>query len=152
MEYANELLKNPTKLNDLKKTFGEDEGVSNILANMVTENSDEIKELGTQAGEVFGESFYEAFNKNWEDALRNAFDDDKVAAAAVTVSTANQTAGTSTAAAVNTGVSGNAAEPASKKPAAIQTSQEYAVIYLNEQLLAKAVRRENKKYNTTGGG
>ncbi|MCM1579185.1 MAG: hypothetical protein NC078_10345 [Ruminococcus sp.] len=151
LKYANELLKSPKKLSELKKTYAEDEGVSNILANMVTENSDEFKDLGTQAGEVFGESFSEAFKENWEEALKNAFDDNAVTAAAVTVSTANQTAGMSTAVSANTGGSDNTAETAGKKSANIQTVPEYAFVYLDGQMLGKIVRQENKKYNTMGG-
>ena len=45
---------------------------------MVTENSDEFKQLGTDAGTVFGEGFMAAFQANWEESFKSVFDDDYV--------------------------------------------------------------------------
>lgn len=153
LKYANELLKSPKKLSELKKAYAEDEGVSNILANMVTESSDEFKELGSEAGDVFGESFMEAFKENWEEAFKGVFDDETVNAAAVNVNAANASVGnTVTAPASSAQTDSSETARTGSKTSLQQNAPSYALVYLNGQLLGKAVREENKKYNTIGGG
>ena len=153
LKYAEDLLKSPKKLSELKKAYAEDEGVSNILANMVTESSDEFKELGTEAGDVFGESFMEAFKANWEEAFKGVFDDDYLSGATVSVSAANASAGnTVTAPASSVQTDSSETARTGTKTSLQKDIPEYVVVNLNKQLLLKAVRDENKKYNTIGGG
>ncbi|UKI16748.1 MAG: hypothetical protein L6V87_02360 [Ruminococcus sp.] len=73
LDYATQLLKDPKKLSKIRSLYKDDEGVSNIIANMVTENSDEFEKLGTDAGTLFGDSFMEAFKANWEQSMKDVF-------------------------------------------------------------------------------
>ena len=82
LDYATQLLKDPKKLSKIRSLYKDDEGVSNIIANMVTENSDEFEKLGTDAGSLFGDSFMEAFRRNWEQSMKDVFDGNYVDAAA----------------------------------------------------------------------
>ena len=153
LAYANQLLKDPKKLSKIKSMFKEDEGVSNIIANMVTENSSEFEKLGTDAGALFGESFSAAFKENWENALSSVFGEDYIASAAVTVSSANAQAGRESTAPVSYG--GNtqsAGGGTSIKKADTGGNQIYKILDLNGSYVAKVVSEENKRRNTVGGG
>ena len=153
LAYANQLLKDPKKLSKIKSMFKEDEGVSNIIANMVTENSSEFEKLGTDAGALFGESFSAAFKENWENALSSVFGEDYIASAAVTVSSANAQAGRESTAPVSYG--GNtqsAGGGTSMKKADTGGNQIYKILDLNGSYVAKVVREENNRRNTVGGG
>ena len=153
LAYANQLLKDPKKLSKIKSMFKEDEGVSNIIANMVTENSSEFEKLGTDAGALFGESFSAAFKENWENALSSVFGEDYIASAAVTVSSANAQAGRESTAPVSYG--GNtqsAGGGTSMKKADTGGNQIYKILDLNGSYVAKVVSEENKRRNTVGGG
>lgn len=152
--YANSLLKNPDKLSRIKSDYAEDKSVSNMLANLVTKNSDEFEQLGTDSGNLFGESFMEAFKANWEETLKTVFaDENYLNSAALSVSAANSAVGNT----VTTPVSGVQTDSSETTSARSKTSLQqdipkYAFVYLDRQLLGKAVREENKKYNTIGGG
>ena len=153
LAYANQLLKDPKKLSKIKSMFKEDEGVSNIIANMVTENSSEFEKLGTDAGALFGESFSAAFKENWENALSSVFGEDYIASAAVTVSSVNAQAGRESTAPVSYG--GNtqsAGGGTSTKKADTGGNQIYKILDLNGSYVAKVVSEENKRRNTVGGG
>lgn len=153
LAYANQLLKDPKKLSKIKSMFKEDEGVSNIIANMVTENSSEFEKLGTDAGALFGESFSAAFKENWENALSSVFGEEYIASAAVTVSSANAQAGRESTAPVSYG--GNtqsAGGGTSTKKADTGGNQIYKILDLNGSYVAKVVREENNRRNTVGGG
>ena len=153
LAYANQLLKDPKKLSKIKSMFKEDEGVSNIIANMVTENSSEFEKLGKDAGALFGESFSAAFKENWENALSSVFGEDYIASAAVTVSSANAQAGRESTAPVSYG--GNtqsAGGGTSTKKADTGGNQIYKILDLNGSYVAKVVSEENKRRNTVGGG
>ena len=153
LAYANQLLKDPKKLSKIKSMFKEDEGVSNIIANMVTENSSEFEKLGTDAGALFGESFSAAFKENWENALSSVFGEDYIASAAVTVSSVNAQAGRESTAPVSYG--GNtqsAGGGTSMKKADTGGNQIYKILDLNGSYVAKVVREENNRRNTVGGG
>lgn len=153
LAYANQLLKDPKKLSKIRSMFKEDEGVSDILANMVTENSSEFEKLGTDAGALFGESFSAAFKENWENALSSVFGEEYIASAAVTVSSVNAQAGRESTAPVSYG--GNtqsAGGGTSTKKADTGGNQIYKILDLNGSYVAKVVSEENKRRNTVGGG
>ena len=153
LAYANQLLKDPKKLSKIRSMFKEDEGVSNIIANMVTENSSEFEKLGTDAGALFGESFSAAFKENWENALSSVFGEEYIASAAVTVSSANAQAGRESTAPVSYG--GNtqsAGGGTSTKKADTGGNLVYKILDLNGSYVAKVVREENNRRNTVGGG
>ena len=153
LAYANQLLKDPKKLSKIKSMFKEDEGVSNIIANMVTENSSEFEKLGTDAGALFGESFSAAFKENWENALSSVFGEEYIASAAVTVSSVNAQAGRESTAPVSYG--GNtqsAGGGTSTKKADTGGDRVYKILDLNGSYVAKVVSEENKRRNTVGGG
>ena len=127
--------------------------ISNIIANMVTENSSEFEKLGTDAGALFGESFSAAFKENWENALSSVFGEEYIASAAVTVSSANAQAGRESTAPVSYG--GNtqsAGGGTSTKKADTGGNQIYKILDLNGSYVAKVVREENNRRNTVGGG
>ena len=151
---ANDLLRSPDKLKRLSKANENDETYSKIIANMVTENSDEFKQLGTDAGMVFGEGFMAAFQANWEESFRPVFDDDYVDTAAANVSAANSSAALSanTSAANTTAADSQDTSAAVKRTSASSGSPVYKVVDLDGKYVAKVVAQENKRAKTASGG
>lgn len=154
LDYATQLLKDPKKLSKIKSLYKDDEGVSNIIANMVTENSEEFEKLGTDAGTLFGDSFMEAFRANWEQSMKDVFDGNYVDAAAVNVSAANSSASISanTSAANTTAADSQDTSASVKRTSASSGSTVYKVIDLNSTYVAKVVAQENKRAKTASGG
>ena len=154
LAFANELLKSPDKLKKLSKGIQNDDAYSKIIANMVTENSDEFKQLGTDAGTVFGEGFMAAFQANWEESFKSVFDDDYVDTAAANVTAANSSAGISAnTAAANTTASDSGDTSAGRNSRSFGTSSPtvYKVVDMNYTYLAKAIAAENARSARTGG-
>jgi phage-related protein len=151
---ANDLLRSPDKLKRLSKANENDETYSNIIANMVTENSDEFKQLGTDAGMVFGEGFMAAFQANWEESFKPVFDDDYVDTAAANVSAANSSAALSanTSAANTTAADSQDTSASVKRTSASTGSPVYKVVDLDGKYVAKVVAQENKRAKTASGG
>lgn len=154
LDYATQLLKDPKKLSKIKSLYKDDEGVSNIIANMVTENSEEFEKLGTDAGTLFGDSFMEAFRQNWEQSMKDVFDGNYVDAAAANVSAANSSASISanTSAANTTAADSQDTSAAAKRTSASSGNTVYKVIDLNSTYVAKVVAQENKRAKTASGG
>ena len=154
LAFANELLKSPDKLKKLSKDFENDTAYSNIIANMVTENSDEFEKLGTDAGTLFGDSFMEAFKANWEQSMKDVFDGNYVDAAAANVSAANSSASISanTSAANTTAADSQDTSAAVKRTSASSGSPVYKVVDLDGKYVAKVVAQENKRAKTASGG
>jgi hypothetical protein len=154
LAFANELLKSPDKLKKLSKGFENDTAYSNIIANMVTENSEEFEKLGTDAGTLFGDSFMEAFRRNWEQSMKDVFDGNYVDAAAANVSAANSSAALSanTSAANTTAADSQDTSAAVKRTSASSGNTVYKVIDLNSTYVAKVVAQENKRAKTASGG
>lgn len=154
LDYATQLLKDPKKLSKIKYLYKDDEGVSNIIANMVTENSEEFEKLGTDAGTLFGDSFMEAFKANWEQSMKDVFDGNYVDAAAANVSAANSSAALSanTSAANTTAADSQDTSAAVKRTSASSGSPVYKVVDLDGKYVAKVVAQENKRAKTTSGG
>lgn len=151
---ANDLLRSPDKLKRLSKANENDETYSKIIANMVTENSDEFKQLGTDAGMVFGEGFMAAFQANWEESFKPVFDDDYVDTAAANVSAANSSAALSanTSAANTTAADSQDTSASVKRTSASTGSPVYKVVDLDGKYVAKVVAQENKRAKTASGG
>lgn len=154
LDYATQLLKDPKKLSKIRSLYKDDEGVSNIIANMVTENSDEFEKLGTDAGTLFGDSFMEAFRRNWEQSMKDVFDGNYVDAAAANVSAANSSAALSanTSAANTTAADSQDTSAAVKRTSASSGSPVYKVVDLDGKYVAKVVAQENKRAKTASGG
>lgn len=154
LDYATQLLKDPKKLSKIKSLYKDDEGVSNIIANMVTENSEEFEKLGTDAGTLFGDSFMEAFRRNWEQSMKDVFDGNYVDAAAANVSAANSSAALSanTSAANTTAADSQDTSAAVKRTSASSGSPVYKVVDLDGKYVAKVVAQENKRAKTASGG
>lgn len=154
LDYATQLLKDPKKLSKIKSLYKDDEGVSNIIANMVTENSEEFEKLGTDAGTLFGDSFMEAFKANWEQSMKDVFDGNYVDTAAANVSAANSSAALSanTSAANTTAADSQDTTAAVKRTSASSGSPVYKVVDLDGKYVAKVVAQENKRAKTASGG
>lgn len=154
LDYATQLLKDPKKLSKIRSLYKDDEGVSNIIANMVTENSDEFEKLGTDAGTLFGDSFMEAFKANWEQSMKDVFDGNYVDAAAANVSAANSSASISanTSAANTAAADSQDTSAAVKRTSASSGSPVYKVVDLDGKYVAKVVAQENKRAKTASGG
>lgn len=154
LAFANELLKSPDKLKKLSKGFENDTAYSNIIANMVTENSEEFEKLGTDAGTLFGDSFMEAFKANWEQSMKDVFDGNYVDAAAANVSAANSSASISanTSAANTTAADSQDTSASVKRTSASSGSPVYKVVDLDGKYVAKVVAQENKRAKTASGG
>lgn len=154
LAFANELLKSPNKLKKLSKGFENDTAYSNIIANMVTENSDEFRQLGTDAGTVFGEGFMAAFQANWEKSFKSVFDDDYVDTAAANVTAANSSAGISANTAAANTTASDSSETTSKKSVGTSggtSSGTYRVVDINGKYVATVVNNENARSARTGG-
>ncbi len=151
---ANALLHSPDKLKRLSKANENDEAYSKIIANMVTENSEEFEKLGTDAGTLFGDSFMEAFKANWEQSMKDVFDGNYVDAAAANVSAANSSAALSanTSAANTTAADSQDTSASVKRTSASSGNTVYKVIDLNSTYVAKVVAQENKRAKTASGG
>lgn len=154
LDYATQLLKDPKKISKIKSLYKDDEGVSNIITNMVTENSDEFEKLGTDAGTLFGDSFMEAFKANWEQSMKDVFDGNYFDAAAANVSAANSSAALSanTSAANTTAADSQDTSAAVKRTSASSGSPVYKVVDLDGKYVAKVVAQENKRAKTASGG
>lgn len=154
LDYATQLLKDPKRLSKIKSLYKDDEGVSNIIANMVTENSEEFEKLGTDAGTLFGDSFMEAFKANWEQSMKDVFDGNYVDAAAANVSAANSSASISanTSAANTTAADSQDTSASVKRTSASSGSTVYKVVDLDGKYVAKVVAQENKRAKTASGG
>ncbi len=154
LDYATQLLKDPKKLSKIRSLYKDDEGISNIIANMVTENSEEFEKLGTDAGTLFGDSFMEAFKANWEQSMKDVFDGNYVDAAAANVSAANSSAALSanTSAANTTAADSQDTSAAVKRTSASSGSPVYKVVDLDGKYVAKVVAQENKRAKTASGG
>lgn len=154
LAFANELLKSPDKLKKLSEGIQNDDAYSKIIANMVTENSDEFKQLGTDAGTVFGEGFMAAFQANWEESFKSVFDDDYVDTAAANVTAANSSAGISANTAAANTTASDSSETASKKSVGTSggtSSGTYRVVDINGKYVATVVNNENARSARTGG-
>lgn len=154
LAFANELLKSPDKLKKLSKGIQNDDAYSKIIANMVTENSDEFKQLGTDAGTVFGEGFMAAFQANWEESFKSVFDDDYVDTAAANVTAANSSAGISANTAAANTTASDSSETAAKKSVGASggtASGTYRVVDINGKYVATVVNNENARSAKTGG-
>ena len=154
LDYATQLLKDPKKLSKIRSLYKDDEGVSNIIANMVTENSEEFEKLGTDAGTLFGDSFMEAFRQNWEQSMKDVFDGNYVDAAAANVSAANSSASISanTSAANTTAADSQDTSASVKRTSASSDNTVYKVVDLDGKYVAKVVAQENKRAKTASGG
>ena len=154
LAFANELLKSPDKLKKLSEGIQNDDAYSKIIANMVTENSDEFKQLGTDAGTVFGEGFMAAFQANWEESFKSVFDDDYVDTAAANVTAANSSAGISANTAAANTTASDSSETTSKKSVGTSggtASGTYRVVDINGKYVATVVNNENARSARTGG-
>lgn len=154
LAFANELLKSPDKLKKLSEGIQNDTAYSNIIANMVTENSDEFRQLGTDAGTVFGEGFMAAFQANWEESFKSVFDDDYVDTAAANVTAANSSAGISANTAAANTTASDSSETAAKKSTGASgstSSGTYRVVDINGKYVATVVNNENARSARTGG-
>lgn len=153
LAYANDLLRSPDKLNRLSKGFEKDDAYSNIIANMVTENSDEFKALGEEAGTVFGEGFMAAFNANWEEAFKAVFGDEEYTAnASVKVNAANNSAAETTNVRRDYSASENSGTGKTAKASSSSSQSTYKIIDLNGRYVAAVVNAENARSAKTGGG
>ena len=154
LAFANELLKSPDKLKKLSEGIQNDDAYSKIIANMVTENSDEFRQLGTDAGTVFGEGFMAAFQANWEESFKSVFDDDYVDTAAANVTAANSSAGISANTAAANTTASDSSETTSKKSVGTSggtASGTYRVVDINGKYVATVVNNENARSARTGG-
>lgn len=153
LAYANDLLRSPDKLNRLSKGFENDEAYSKIIANMVTENSDEFKSLGEEAGTVFGEGFMSAFRENWEGAFQTVFGDEEYKAqASVQVKAANSSAAETTAVRRDYSVSDNSNAGKTARNSGTASQGTYKIVDLNGRYIATVVNAENARSAKTGGG
>ena len=154
LAFANELLKSPDKLKKLSKGFENDTAYSNIIANMVTENSDEFRQLGTDAGTVFGEGFMAAFEQNWEEAFKSVFNAGYIDTAAANVTAANSSAGISAnTAAADTKTSDGSETTSGRtvRTSGSNSSGTYRVVDINGKYVATVVNNENARSAKTGG-
>lgn len=153
LAYANDLLRSPDKLSRLSKGFENDDAYSNIIANMVTENSDDFKALGEEAGTVFGEGFMAAFNANWEEAFKAVFGDEEYTAnASVKVNAANNSAAETTTVRRDYSASENSGTGKTAKASSSSSQSTYKIIDLNGRYVAAVVNAENARSAKTGGG
>lgn len=153
--YANELLRSPDKLSRLSKGFENDEAYSNIIANMVTEKSEDFSALGTEAGNLFGESFMAAFRENWETAFDGVFDDEYTVNASAQVKAANASASNESTYVRRDYAAEISENSTSGKKRAFEPQQSdvnVRVLNVNGTWLADAVKKASDQKAIRGGG
>lgn len=153
--YANELLRSPDKLSRLSKGFENDEAYSNIIANMVTEKSEDFSALGTEAGNLFGESFMAAFRENWETAFDGVFDDEYTVNASAQVKAANASAANESTYVRRDYAAEMSENSTSGKKRAFEPQQSdvnVRVLNVNGTWLADAVKKASDQKAIRGGG
>ena len=153
---ANELLRDSKTFNRLNSIMKTDEGLSRDIANMVTEHSEEYDKLGADAGDLFGESFADSVMAQWDKAFEKIFgDEDYLLKLAQNVSTANATAGTSSAASVQRNIVVEQPQTAQSAKAAPTTSggsvSTIKLVDVNWNYVAKGVNAENMNIDRMGG-
>ena len=78
LEYANKLLSSPETMSRITKAFDEDRSLSDQLANMLTENSEDFDALGRESGKIFGESFLDSLGEQWKERFGAIVTDEAV--------------------------------------------------------------------------
>ena len=78
LEYANKLLSSPETMSRITKAFDEDRSLSDQLANMLTENSEDFDKLGYESGKIFGESFLDSLGEQWKERFGAIVTDEAV--------------------------------------------------------------------------
>lgn len=78
LQFASQLLANPTRLDRIKADFAEDKAVSERLSQMVVGSSEDYAALGKAAGDAFGEGFIEALGSDWQEDLKKIIGDENM--------------------------------------------------------------------------
>lgn len=78
LEYANKLLSSPETMSRITKAFDEDRSLSDQLAGMLTENSEDFDKLGYESGKIFGESFLDSLGEQWKERFGAIVTDEAV--------------------------------------------------------------------------
>lgn len=81
LEYAQKLASSPKMMERVKSAYAEDRKLSDQMADMLTESTEDFEKLGHDVGQVFGENFMDALGEEWEKKLGDILSDpDKYAA------------------------------------------------------------------------
>ena len=119
----------------------------------MTENSEDFKALGEEAGNVFGEGFMSAFRDNWEGAFQTVFGNEEYTAnASVKVNAANNYAAETTSVRRDYSASENSGAGKTAKASGSSSQSTYKIIDLNGRYVAAVVNAENARSAKTGGG
>lgn len=78
LEYANKLLSSPETMSRITKAFDEDRSLSDQLAGMLTENTEDFDKLGYESGKIFGESFLDSLGEQWKERFGAIVTDEAV--------------------------------------------------------------------------
>ena len=86
LEYADKLLRDPVKMNHITAVFTEDAALSDQIAELMTDTSDEYKALGEEAGKLFGDGFLDALGPDWQEKLAGILGDESLKNGLLTMS------------------------------------------------------------------
>ena len=152
---AKDLLRNPTKLKKLSADMSSDDEYSKLIANMITEHSDEFAEMGDNAGTVFGEQFSAAALSTWEETLDKLLSDDAYTTKLIqNVRTANSSAAIASSSIPKnyTAEETTAKNTAANAPGTASSGNVYKILDADWNYIAKAVKAAARQQEIRGGG
>lgn len=152
---AKDLLRNPTKLKKLSADMSSDDEYSKLIANMITEHSDEFAEMGDNAGTVFGEQFSAAALSTWEETLDKLLSDDAYTAKLIqNVRTANSSVAIASSSLPKnyTAEETTAQNTAANAPGMTSSGNVYKILDADWNYIAKAVMAAARQQEIRGGG
>lgn len=155
LSLAKDLLRNPTKLKKLSADMSSDDEYSKLIANMITEHSDEFAEMGDNAGTVFGEQFSAAALSTWEETLDKLLSDDAYTAKLIqNVRTANSSAAIASSSLPKnyTAEETTAQNTAANAPGMTSSGNVYKILDADWNYIAKAVKAAARQQEIRGGG
>lgn len=155
LAFAKDLLRNPTKLKKLSADMSSDDEYSKLIANMITEHSDEFAEMGDNAGTVFGEQFSAAALSTWEETLDKLLSDDAYTAKLIqNVRTANSSAAIASSSIPKnyTAEETTAQNTAANAPGMTSSGNVYKILDADWNYIAKAVMAAARQQEIRGGG
>ena len=150
VKICNELAASPAKLNEIVSGLKADESISAKIAEMMTENTDEFKALGEDAGKMFEEGFFEGLGSKFRKFFDSGMDTEAYAGfSAINAFAANYVMPSGSSTQPQTAAQANDVRAKPAISAGIATT--LRLVDANGTYLAKLVNAENSSAAVRGG-
>jgi hypothetical protein len=150
VKICNELAASPAKLNEIVSGLKADESISAKIAEMMTENTDEFKALGADAGKMFEEGFFEGLGSKFRKFFDSGMDTEAYAGfSAINAFAANYVMPSGSSTQPQTAAQANDVRAKPAISAGIATT--LRLVDANGTYLAKLVNAENSSAAVRGG-